>query len=54
VAEDRKEKRKKHKIIRQEYYIECTCGYEGPAKDGACQGCGTKELALQVSPLGPG
>ena len=45
-AEGRKEKRKKHKIIRQEYYIECTCGYEGPAKDGACPECGTRSVDL--------
>ena len=29
-------KKKHHTIIRQDYYIECTCGYEGPAKHGAC------------------
>ena len=48
VAEDRKEKRKKHKIIRRDYYIECTCGYEGPAHHGACPGCGTKTLSLEA------
>ncbi len=31
-AEGRK---KQHIIIRQDYDIECTCGYEGPAKPGA-------------------
>ncbi len=39
-AEERKKKR--HMIIRQDYYIECTCGYEGPAKHGACPGCGAR------------
>ncbi len=39
-AEGRKEER--HMIIRQDYYIECTCGYEGPAKHGACPGCGAR------------
>ncbi len=39
-AEGRKKKR--HRIIRQDYYIECTCGYEGPAKHGACPGCGAR------------
>jgi hypothetical protein len=29
-----------HHIIRYEYYIECSCGYEGPAKDRACRKCG--------------
>ena len=38
-AEGRK---KRHMIIRQDYYIECTCGYEGPAKHGACPGCGAR------------
>ena len=42
-AEGRK---KRHMIIRQDYYIECTCGYEGPAKHGACPGCKTLTVAL--------
>ena len=40
--------KKTHEIIRQEYYIECTCGYKGPAKDGACQGCGTKKVSFRA------
>ncbi|MFQ5662851.1 MAG: hypothetical protein ACE5HL_03360 [Terriglobia bacterium] len=43
-AEGRKKKR--HMIIRQDYYIECTCGYEGPAKHGACPECGTLTVAF--------
>jgi hypothetical protein len=35
-------------IMRQEYYIECTCGYQGPALDGACRGCGTGELSWEL------
>ncbi len=35
-------------IIRRDYYIECTCGYEGPAKNGACQKCGTKETHISI------
>ncbi len=35
-------KKKHYTIIRQDYYIECTCGYEGPAKHGACPGCGAR------------
>lgn len=42
VAEERN--RVRHKIIRQDYYIACTCGYEGPALKGACQRCGTREV----------
>ena len=41
------EERKKvlHYIIRQDFYIECTCGYEGPARKGACPKCGTDTVA---------
>jgi hypothetical protein len=42
-AEERAKVR--HVIVRREYYIECTCGYEGPARDGACPVCGTRELS---------
>ena len=42
VAEERN--RVRHKIVRQDYYIACTCGYEGPALNGACKGCGTREV----------
>jgi hypothetical protein len=35
----------RHVIVRREYYIECTCGYKGPARDGACDKCGTRELS---------
>jgi hypothetical protein len=31
-----------HKIIRKEFYIECSCGYKGPARDNACQKCGAQ------------
>ena len=37
-----------HVIIRREYYIECSCGYEGPARDGACRNCGTGELSRDL------
>lgn len=42
VAEERN--RVRYKIVRQDYYIACTCGYEGPASKGACPGCGTREV----------
>ena len=39
----------KHRILRWEYYIECSCGYKGPARDSACRRCGA-----QIPPsLGP-
>jgi len=37
-----------HTIIRRDPYIECTCGYEGPAKYGKCPKCGTSRTAPQV------
>lgn len=33
-----------HKIIRHEFYVECECGYKGPARDNACQQCGAPIL----------
>jgi hypothetical protein len=38
----------KHVIVRREYYIECSCGYKGPALDGACRDCGTGELSWEL------
>lgn len=42
--QERAEQRRKtkHKIIRNEFYIECTCGYKGPAVDNACRKCGAE------------
>ena len=37
-----------HVIVRREYYIECSCGYEGPALGGACPKCGTAELSWDL------
>jgi hypothetical protein len=45
-AEERS--RVRHVIVRQEYYIECSCGYAGPALDGACRHCGTGELSWDL------
>jgi hypothetical protein len=28
-----------HTIIRKEFYVECSCGYKGPALDDACRKC---------------
>jgi hypothetical protein len=39
----------KHKIIRKEFYIECSCGYKGPARDNACRKCGAEiPLAMET------
>ncbi|MGA2203655.1 MAG: hypothetical protein ABSG40_17005 [Terriglobales bacterium] len=40
--------KKKYFIVRREYYIECSCGYKGPALDGACRDCGTEELSWDL------
>lgn len=29
-------------LLSREFYVECTCGYRGPAKRGACARCGTR------------
>jgi hypothetical protein len=40
---DREEKRKSpHRILRKEYYIECSCGYRGPAFNDGCRKCGAQ------------
>lgn len=31
-----------HRIFRREFYIECSCGYHGPARDNACRKCGAQ------------
>jgi hypothetical protein len=43
-AKERTEQRRrsKHHIIRHEFYIECSCGYKGPARDNACPKCGAE------------
>jgi hypothetical protein len=41
--------KKRHVIVRREYYIECECGYKGPALDGACRNCGTWELSWDLT-----
>jgi hypothetical protein len=38
-----KERRKSaHKILRHEFYVECSCGYKGPARNSACRKCGAE------------
>jgi hypothetical protein len=38
-------------IIRQDFYIECSCGYEGPAYYKACPKCGAESLDLTGFPF---
>jgi hypothetical protein len=40
--QERIKAKRAHHIIRYEYYIECSCGYEGPSKDRACRNCGAR------------
>jgi hypothetical protein len=46
---DRKQKRKSpHHILRREFYIECSCGYRGPAFNDGCRKCGAQpQLSLE-------
>jgi len=37
-----------HVIVRRDFYIECSCGYEGPAFRGACPKCKTDRLHPSV------
>ena len=39
AAERAKEKRT-HRIIRFEFYVECSCGYKGRSENHACRKCG--------------
>ena len=41
--------KKKGKIIRREFYIECSCGYEGPAYHDACPDCGANVSYLDFA-----
>lgn len=38
-----------HRILRREFYIECSCGYRGPALDNNCRKCGAEpQLSIDV------
>ena len=41
-AEERAKEERAHRIIRYEYYVECSCGYQGHSRDHGCPKCGTK------------
>ncbi len=46
-SEQRRRKRveKPKMLLCREFYIECTCGYRGPARRGGCRRCGTQKLS---------
>jgi hypothetical protein len=46
--EERKRQAQLGMILRREFYIECSCGYQGPAKGGGCRQCGTKRLSPEI------
>ena len=31
-----------HKILRREFYVECSCGFKGPALNNGCRKCGAQ------------
>ena len=41
-AADRARLKRANHIIRYEYHIECSCGFEGPSINHACPDCGAK------------
>jgi hypothetical protein len=40
--QERRKQKIGHHIVRREFYIECSCGYQGPARNNACRNCGAK------------
>ena len=51
-AEQRARERKAHRILRFEFYVECSCGYKGPSRNHACKKCGAAiPLLVQLSLL---
>lgn len=40
--QDRAKEKHAHRILRYEYYIECSCGYKGHSKDHGCPKCRAK------------
>jgi len=43
---ERTKSKKEHHIIRQDFFIECTCGYKGPAREDKCPECGARTSSL--------
>lgn len=49
VQRDRSARKKRGKILRREFYIECSCKYEGPAYKDACPQCGAEVSYLDFA-----
>jgi hypothetical protein len=48
-AAGQKELKSPHRILRREFYIECSCGYKGPALDNNCRKCGAEpQLSINL------
>lgn len=47
-AQERLAKKRAHHILRYEFFIECSCGYQGHSRDHGCPECGAK-IALPVN-----
>jgi hypothetical protein len=41
-AQEREKRKRAHHILRYEFYIECSCGYQGQSRNHGCPACGTK------------
>jgi hypothetical protein len=41
-ARAKERKKSPHHILRKEFYVECSCGYKGPARDSTCRKCGAE------------
>jgi hypothetical protein len=41
-AKERAKEKRRHHIIRFEFYIHCSCGFKGHSRDHACPKCGTE------------
>lgn len=50
--QDRTKEKRAHRIIRYEFYVECSCGFRGHSRDHACRKCGAK-IDLGFSGLTP-
>ena len=48
--QERAIERQAHKIIRYEFYIECSCGYKGRSRDHGCPKCGAK-IIFEWAPI---
>jgi len=40
-AQERLAKKRAHRILRWEFFIECSCGYQGQSRNHGCPACGT-------------